>query len=238
MERNNEMDDRLSSLGEAGEWRPDVEHGLALFRQGRRNARVRARRWLWGSGAALATALCVMALPVTRVFANRCVDACVAAFSPPGALAAPVTGEVAPDFTAVDSAGARLRLSDFKGRVTVLNFWASWCVPCAEETPWFIEFQQKYGRDGLAVIGVSLDDDGWKSVKPFIGGMGVNYRMVLIDSRIARLYGGLEALPVTVVIDRSGRVAATYVGLIGHDEFEGSIRAMLDEAQVTVRGDR
>jgi cytochrome c biogenesis protein CcmG/thiol:disulfide interchange protein DsbE len=141
-----------------------------------------------------------------------------------------VNGAIAPDFTAVDSTGVRLRLSDFRGRVTVLNFWASWCAPCAEETPWFIEFQRKYERDGLSVIGVSLDDDGWKSVKPFIGGMGVNYRMVLADSQIARLYGGLESLPVTVIIDRSGRIAATRVGLIGHDEFEGSIRAMLGES--------
>jgi peroxiredoxin len=225
MERNN---DTMILPGDAGEWRPDVERGLALFRQSRRNARVRTRRRLWGCGAALATAICLMALPVTRVFANRCVDACVAAFSPPGAPAAPVTGAIAPDFTAVDSTGVRLRLSDFKGRVTVLNFWASWCTPCTEETPWFIEFQQKYGKEGLAVIGVSLDDDGWKSVRPFIGGMGVNYRMVLADSQISRVYGGLESLPVTVIVDRSGRIAATYVGLIGHNNFEAAIRAMLN----------
>jgi peroxiredoxin len=233
MERNNDMDasqwsdERMSALGEAGDWRPDVEGGLALFRQGRRIVRARKRRWLWGCGAAFATSLCVMAIPVTRVFANRCVDACVAAFSPSGALAAPVNGAIAPDFTAVDSTGAVLRLSDFKGRVTVLNFWASWCVPCTEETPWFIEFQQKYGKDGLSVVGVSLDDDGWKSVRSFIGGMGVNYRTILVNSQIARLYGGLESLPVTVVIDRSGRIAATQVGLIGHDDFEAAIRAML-----------
>jgi cytochrome c biogenesis protein CcmG/thiol:disulfide interchange protein DsbE len=135
---------------------------------------------------------------------------------------------MAPDFTAVDSTGARLRLSDFKGRVTVLNFWASWCAPCTEETPWFIEFQKKYGNDGLAVIGVSLDDDGWKSVRPFIGGMGVNYRTILADGQISRLYGGLEALPVTMIIDRSGRIAATQVGLIDHDNFEAAIQALLN----------
>ncbi len=136
-------------------------------------------------------------------------------------------GAIAPDFTAVDSDGAQLRLSDFKGRVTVLNFWASWCAPCTEETPWFIEFQKKYGSDGLAVIGVSLDDDGWKSVRPFIGSMGVNYRTILSNDQIARLYGGLEALPVTVIIDRSGRIAAMHTGLISHDDFEAAIRAML-----------
>lgn len=236
MERNNDMDasrwadERMVSLGEAAEWRPDVEHGLALFRQGRRSARLRTRKWLWGCGAALATALCVMAIPVTRVFASRCVDACVAVFSPAGPSSAPVNGAMAPDFTAVDSTGALLRLSDFRGRVTVLNFWASWCAPCTEETPWFIEFQQKYGKDGLAVVGVSLDDDGWKSVRPFIAGLGVNYRTILADSQISRLYGGLESLPVTMIIDRSGRIAATQVGLIGHDDFEAAIRAVLDES--------
>ncbi len=222
----------ISLLGEAGEWRPDVEHGLALFRQGRRIARARKRRWLWGCGAALATSICVMAIPVTRVLASRCVDACVAVFSPRGAPVAPVNGAMAPDFTAVDSTGALVRLSDFKGRVTVLNFWASWCVPCKVETPWFVEFQRKYGNDGLVVIGVSLDDDGWKSVRPFIGEMGVNYRMVLSSEEISRLYGGLEALPVTVIIDRSGRIAATHEGLIGHDDFEAEIRAMLGGSHV------
>ena len=228
MERN---DDTMNLPDEAEEWRPDVEHGLTLFRQRRKLARARTRRWLWGCGAALATSVCVMAIPVTRVFANRCVDACVAVFSPAGTPTAPVNGTIAPDFTAVDSDGALLRLSDFKGRITVLNFCASWCVPCMEETPWFIEFQQKYGRDGLAVVGVSLDDDGWKTVRPFIGSLGVNYRMVLADGQISRLYGGLEALPVTVVIDRSGRISATHVGLISHDEFEAAIRAMLGESQ-------
>jgi cytochrome c biogenesis protein CcmG/thiol:disulfide interchange protein DsbE len=227
MERNNDT----NLLGEEGEWRPDVERGLALFRQGRRIARAWTRRWLWGCSAALATSLCVMAIPVTRVFANRCVDACVAVFSAPDALPAPVKGAIAPDFTAVDSNGALLRLSDFKGRVTVLNFWASWCAPCTEETPWFIEFQKKYGRDGLAVVGVSLDDDGWKTVRPFIGGIGVNYRTILANSQISRLYGGLEALPVTLIIDRAGRVSATYVGLIGHDNFEAAIRALLGKSQ-------
>ena len=227
MERNN---DTIDLFGEPGEWRPDVEHGLALFRQRRRIARERTRRWLWGCGAALATALCVMAIPVTRVFANRCVDACVAAFSPPSALPAPLSGAMAPDFAAIDSNGARLRLSDFRGRVVVLNFWASWCAPCTEETPWFVEFQKKYGGDGLAVVGVSLDDDGWKSVRPFIAGMRVNYRMVLADEQITRLYGGVDALPVTVIIDRSGRIAETYTGLIGHDGFEAAIRRCLGKS--------
>jgi peroxiredoxin len=231
-------DDLLDLPGEAGEWRPDVELGLARFRQGRRKARVRARRWLWGGGVALATSFCVMAIPVTRVFASRCVGACVAegseigfllrsAISPSGPTAIPVSGAMAPDFSAMDSNGALLRLSDFRGRVTVLNFWASWCVPCTQETPWFVGFQRKYGGEGLTVIGVSLDDDGWKSVKPFIGGMGVNYRTILSSEQITRLYGGVEALPVTVIIDRSGRIAAVHTGLISHDDFENEIRAML-----------
>lgn len=235
MERNN---DAIDLIGDPGEWRPDVEHGLALFRQRRRMALARTRRWLWGCCAVLATSLCVMAIPVTRVFANRCVDACVAAFSSPGPSAAPVNGAIAPDFTAVDSTGAVLRLSDFRGRVTVLNFWASWCAPCTEETPWFVEFQQKYGHDGLAVVGVSLDDDGWKSVRPFIAAMGVSYRTVLANEQITGLYGGLDALPVTLVIDRYGRIAGTYTGLIGHDDFETAIRRCLGESRIKTLEDR
>src|SRR6202161_2807585 len=89
--------------------------------------------------------------------------------SPPVAKAAvkkEKDGNRAPDFTVKDATGASFHLSDYKGKVVLLNFWATWCGPCQIEIPWFMEFNKTYKARGLAVVGVSMDEDGWKSVKP------------------------------------------------------------------------
>ena len=80
---------------------------------------------------------------------------------------APHVGQRAPDFTLIDSTGSPIKLSELKGKVVLLDFWATWCGGCKVEIPWYMEFETKYAKKGLATIGVSLDDDGWKSVKPF-----------------------------------------------------------------------
>ena len=101
----------------------------------------------------------------------------------------------APDFTLMDVTGKPVKLSDFKGKVVVLNFWATWCGPCKVEIPWFIEFEQKYKDQGLVVLGVSMDEDGWSSVKPYLESSKVNYRVVIGTDRVGETYGGVESLP-------------------------------------------
>ena len=78
------------------------------------------------------------------------------------------TSKTAPDFTLPDAKGERLRLADYKGKVVLLNFWATWCGPCKVEIPWFIEFQKQYQAKGFTVLGVSLDEDGWKVINPYV----------------------------------------------------------------------
>jgi peroxiredoxin len=119
----------------------------------------------------------------------------------------------APDFTLKDSNGATVHLSDYRGKVVLLDFWATWCTPCQVEIPWFIEFEQSLKSKGFAVVGVSMDEDGWDVVKPYIRKRHMNYRVLLGDDHTAQLYGGVEALPTTFLLDREGRVATVHKGL-------------------------
>jgi cytochrome c biogenesis protein CcmG/thiol:disulfide interchange protein DsbE len=120
-----------------------------------------------------------------------------------------------------------LQLSRYQGKVVLLNFWATTCGGCQIEIPWFMEFQARYQRRGLVVIGVSMDDDGWKSVKPFVREKKINYRIVLGNEELARRYGGVAALPMTLLIDRAGRIAASRTGLVDKEAWENQIRTLL-----------
>lgn len=135
----------------------------------------------------------------------------------------------APDFTLNDAHGSEIKLSDYRGKVVLLNFWATWCGPCKAEIPWFVEFESKYRNSGLVVLGVSMDDDGWKSVLPYLARMKVNYRMVLGRDTVSAKYGGVESLPQTVLIDREGRVALTHVGLTSKSNYEAEILQLLSK---------
>jgi peroxiredoxin len=133
----------------------------------------------------------------------------------------------APDFTLKDAAGRDVKLSDLKGKVVLLNFWATWCGPCKFEIPWFIEFEKQYKDQGFAVVGVSLDDEGWEVVKPYIEDKKVNYRVVVGTEDVSMKYGGVDSLPQTFLIDREGRIASVHVGLQPKSAFEDDIKALL-----------
>ena len=134
----------------------------------------------------------------------------------------------APDFALKDIDGKTVRLSDYRGKVILLDFWATWCGPCKMEIPWFMEFERKYKDRGFAVLGLSMDDDGWQSVKPFIQEFGMNYRVMIADERTGALYGGIDALPTAFLIDREGRVATEQVGVSSRRDFEDGIEALLE----------
>jgi peroxiredoxin len=145
-----------------------------------------------------------------------------------GALTSANSRKPAPDFTLTDSKGASLKLSGHKGRVVLLDFWATWCGGCKVEIPWYMEFQSKYQASGLSVIGVSMDEDGWKSVKPFLKEKPINYAVVIGNPELAKLYA-VDAMPVTLLIDRDGKIAATHVGMVDKEAFESEIKVLLAE---------
>lgn len=147
----------------------------------------------------------------------------------PAAVASAAHRPAAPDFTLPDARGAELRWSDFQGQVVLLNFWETSCAPCRLEIPWFIEFQRRYAKRGFSVVGVSIDADGWQSVRPFVAAKKINYPMVVDGGEVEHRYGGLEAIPTTFLIDRSGRIAATHVGVIPKADYEAEIQTLLAE---------
>jgi cytochrome c biogenesis protein CcmG/thiol:disulfide interchange protein DsbE len=137
------------------------------------------------------------------------------------------TRNEAADFELEDASGQKVKLSDLRGKVVLLNFWATWCTPCKIEIPWFVEMEREFKDQGFAVVGVSMDEDGWDAVKPFMADMKVNYRMVLGTEEMAQLYGGVEALPTSFIIDRNGKVASVHMGIVSRSVFEEEIRALL-----------
>ena len=140
----------------------------------------------------------------------------------------------APDFALKDASGQTVHLADYKGKVVLLDFWATWCGPCVIEIPWFTEFERKYKDRGFEVVGVSMDDDGWKAITPFVAKKKMNYRILLGDDKTGDQFGGLEALPTTFVIDRAGRIASVHVGLANKKDFENAIEQLLEAPAVSV----
>jgi peroxiredoxin len=139
--------------------------------------------------------------------------------------------KAAPSFSLKDADGRTVTLADYKGKVVLLNFWATWCGPCKIEIPWFADFEQKYKDRGFAVLGVAMDEEGWEIVKPYIAKNKVNYRILVGDDTTAQMYGGVESLPTTFMIDSSGRIASTHVGLVSKSDYENEIVQLLDSAK-------
>jgi peroxiredoxin len=136
--------------------------------------------------------------------------------------------KAAPEFTLQDSSGQAVHLKDYRGKIVLLDFWATWCHGCKLEIPWFAEFEKTYGAQGLAVVGVAMDDGGWKVVKPFLAEAHVPYRMLLGDDAMAKRFG-IGSLPDTFLIDRQGRVAALYEGLVDKNDVAANLKALLSK---------
>ena len=146
-----------------------------------------------------------------------------------GDAGAAVARKPAPAFTLTDATKKSIRLADYKGKVLLLDFWATWCTGCKVEIPWYEEFAKKYKRDGFAAVGVALDDDGWTSVKPYLATHAIGYPIGVADFPFAERYGVAGALPVTLLIDRRGKIADVHAGMVDRDAWEQEIRMLLAE---------
>jgi peroxiredoxin len=157
--------------------------------------------------------------------------------SPTGGLKSQAQRKPAPNFTLKDADGNAVNLTDYRGKVVLVNFWATWCGPCEAEIPWFIEFEKKYKDQGFAVLGVSMDDDGWKSVRPYMASHKINYRVVIGSEVVSQQFGEIDSLPTSFVLDREGRIASNHVGLIDKVDYQNEIVKLLQDPKNTaVRG--
>ncbi len=138
-------------------------------------------------------------------------------------------GQPTPAFSLKDASGQTVHLADYKGKVVLLDFWATWCGPCKLEIPWFIEMERQFKDQGFAVVGVSMDEDGWSAIRPYVQNMKMNYRVLLGDDNVSTAYGGLDSLPTTLLIDRQGRIASVHVGVsMGKEEFKNAVVQLLN----------
>lgn len=144
--------------------------------------------------------------------------------------------ESAPELTLKDLNGNDVSLSDFKGKVVLVNFWATWCEPCQVEIPWLIEMQQKYSSKGFTILGVDVDDEGNNVVSAYtakerfnVNGekLPMNYPILRGNDAVADKFGGLLGFPTSFLISRDGKIVKKVQGLVDYDEIKNAIESQL-----------
>jgi thiol-disulfide isomerase/thioredoxin len=148
--------------------------------------------------------------------------------APPPDFPEPQKGSVAPDFSLKSLPdGKEIRLSSLRGKAVLVNFWATWCEPCKIEMPSLVDLQKKYGPQGLQIVGVAMDDADDKEISTFAHKMGVNYIVLRGTEKVGDLYGGVDRLPITYYLDRSGKVVDETLGMAGEATLEDAIKRAL-----------
>ena len=150
--------------------------------------------------------------------------AAMIAFSPASVLPQDVK---APQFELRDINGRIVRLSDYKGKVVLINFWATWCPPCRAEMPDLVRLQREHARQGLQIIGITYPPESKTRVRRFARSLKVNYPIILGSRQIKVRFSSEETLPLTVVINRDGKVSDIIVGILLREEFDEKIKPLL-----------
>lgn len=136
-------------------------------------------------------------------------------------------GAPAPKLVLKDLNGNTVNLADLKGKVVMVDFWATWCEPCQIMIPWMIQLRNQYGSQGFEIVGVAMDDEGLPAVKPFAAEKKMNYPIVLGNEDTAQAWGGIFGMPTSFIIDRDGNVRKQHLALVGKDELEKDIKGLL-----------
>jgi thiol-disulfide isomerase/thioredoxin len=238
MEPNDQwVEDRLAKLNPDSQWQPQTTAALARFEK-RRGQRKHIGMWPRALSLAAVAVICIATFPAPRAFAQRvlapCVEACENLAAAPGNFHYGIRFVMwsvhhwlhlaPPDDLLTDATGTQFRLSDYSGRVVLVNFWATWCSPCLKEIPWFNEFQQAHAKDGFEVIGISMDEGGWKAVRPVIASEKINYRIAL-GNEAWKEFG--DKLPESLLLDRRGLIREKYVGIHEKSDYERDIAQAL-----------
>lgn len=137
----------------------------------------------------------------------------------------------APDFTLKTMDGEPFTLSEHKGKIIVLNIWATWCPPCREEIPDFIEIQNEM-REDVLFLGVSMDETGWDVVRPFAEEFGINYPLVVDDGTVTQKYGPIMGIPMSFIINREGEVAYVIPGMVRKEVLQSTLDELIAETQI------
>jgi thiol-disulfide isomerase/thioredoxin len=151
-----------------------------------------------------------------------------------GGAASPTPDEDSVQIPTLD--GASASINQYKGKLVLVNFWATWCAPCRTEIPWLIEFNQKYGPKGFVILGVAMDDEGTKVVRPWVESQRfdlsghpepMNYEILVGNTKIADKFGGILGMPTSMLYSRDGKRIKTIVGLIDHDDLSKTLDSQL-----------
>jgi cytochrome c biogenesis protein CcmG/thiol:disulfide interchange protein DsbE len=158
----------------------------------------------------------------------------VAAAPAAGPTPASRTYEMAPDFRLPSVAGGEVQLSDLRGKVVLIDFWATWCGPCVKGIPHLNELYSEHKGAGFEIVGVSVDQGrggrtGIETVKQFVKSTPIDYTLVMADASTATSYGGIRSIPTAFLVDRNGKVRHKYVGLQPAHVFERDVKALLEE---------
>ncbi len=152
----------------------------------------------------------------------------------------PLMGKPAPAFALEDLSGKKVSLASYKGKAVLINFWATWCGPCKIETPWLVELRKQYAAQGFEILGVSTDDidrddneklsDEKKDIAKSAQQLGIDYPVLIDGASMSTPYGGLDAMPTSFFVDRSGKVVAAQLGLTSKEDIEGNIKKALNSS--------
>jgi thiol-disulfide isomerase/thioredoxin len=139
------------------------------------------------------------------------------------------SSELAPNFVLTDTQGEQVKLSDYRGKVVILDFWATWCPPCRRGIPDLIDLKKIY-KDNLAIIGISLDTDSKNDVVPFIKEYGINYKVVYGDNDVVQEYGNIQSIPTSFIIDKNGNIVTSFVGLQSMETYKSYLDNLIKKS--------